>query len=485
MKIVLLDPVGSGIPHLGLLFLSAALKQAGFKDTTFCSIDTASNSFERSEEFFLKQLEEKPLVLITATVPIWVDAVKYAKIAKEKGCFVIVGGPAPTTFGKKILEKYSFIDVVVKGEGELIIGDIAKATTKNDFTGIRGVIWKKDGTIIENEENTLIRDLDSLPFPDYAALDFKSYHGPFAFCTSRGCPYGCEFCFKPIHGRMFRSMSPERVLEQMKWIIKTFPAEFEKVNRTIGFSDDIFNFDMERAEKIAKMIIDQKLNIKMVSVNGFHVRHTNEAFFRLMKKAGFVEIWFGIDAGSEVVLKNLRKGITLDMVRQAVKRAKKAGILTIGGHFIIGLRGDTLEHSRAAIAFIKSIPFDEVGLTHANVLPGTELWDYVKEHGTLLHETDGFDFSAFWQLNHGVIFETSDFPKADRIIAYEEATKVMNYIRRRHIMKPGRVIKLIKDIHSPRDIIWVIGRAFTFITSKDLRARKRKPRPSEIKKVRK
>jgi anaerobic magnesium-protoporphyrin IX monomethyl ester cyclase len=483
MKIVLLDTVGSGIPHLGLLFLSAVLKKAGYNDVVFCSINKSSNSFKRSEEFFLKQLAEKPLVLITATTPIWKISSDYAKIAKNAGCFVIVGGPAPTNLGKKILEKYDFIDAVVRGEGETNIAQIAKGSLTNNFFGIKGVIWRKNGKIIENEPSMLIDDLDSLPFPDYEALDIKSYHGPFALCTSRGCPYNCEFCFKPIHGRKFRSMSPKKVIELIKWIIKTFPKEFERVERTIGLSDDIFNFNIERTKEIARLIIKEKLNIRIVSVNGFHVRSIDEELFPLLKKAGFVEIWFGVDSGSERILKTIGKGITLDLVRRAVTLAKEAGIPTVGGHFILGLTGETLETAREAIAFAKSLPFDEVGFNHANVLPGTRLWDYAVSHGTLLHETDGFDFTAFWQFNHGALFETPEFSKGEREIAFSEASEVTNYIRRKHIMKPGRVLRLLKDIRSPADVLWVVERAFTFVFSKDLRARKKRERPSDVKKA--
>jgi len=483
MKIVLLDSVGSGIPHLGLLFLSASLKKAGHKDVTFCSINKEASSFERSEKYFLDQLKSKPLVLITATTPIWKIASDYAKIAKDKGCFVIVGGPAPTNLGKKVLEKYPFIDAVICGEAELTIDKIAKGSLTNNFFGISGVIWRKGGKIIENESFQLIDDLDSLPFPDYGAMDLKSYHGPFALCTSRGCPYNCEFCFKPIHGRRFRAMTPKKVIELIKWVIKSFPKEFERVERTIGLSDDIFNFDIERTKEIARLLIKEKLNIRIVSVNGFHVRSIDEELFPLLKKAGFVEIWFGVDSGSERILKTIGKGITLDQVRAAVTLAKKAGIQTVGGHFILGLTGETLGTAREAIAFAKSLPFDEVGFNHANVLPGTRLWDYAISHGKLLHETDGFDFTAFWQFNHGALFETPEFSKAERELAFKEATDATNYIRRKHIMKPSRVLRLLKDIRSPADVLWVAERAFTFVFSNDLRARKKRERPSDLKKA--
>lgn|GEM_PF-2402634 len=482
MKIVMLEPVGTGIPPLGLLFLSACLKKNGFPDITLCSINSNSKSYERTEKYFFEQLEHKPLVLITATIPVWKEASDYAKIAKDAGCSVIVGGPGPTIFGRRILEKFPFIDAVTCGEGEENITEIAKSAPKNDFTGINGVIWRKNGEIIENERSGLIKDLDAIPFPDYSILDFKSYHGAFSILTSRGCPYNCEFCFKPVHGNTFRAMSPKRVVEEMKWIIETFPEQFEKANRTFTLADDIFNFDLDRAKKIAHLIIEQNLNVKLVSINGFHVRTVDQELFDLLKKAGLVEVWFGVDAGSESILKTVGKGITLDMVRNAVNYAKKAGIRTVGAHFIIGLTGETLKTAREGIAFAKSLPLDEVGFNHANILPGTRLWTYATTHGEVLHKTDGFDFTSFKQLNSGVIFQTPEFSKEDREIAFEEATKVVNYIKRKHLRNPKRIINFLKEINSVEDLFWAFDRAKTFIFSKNLRNVKRKEKPSALKK---
>ena len=482
MKIVLLEPVGTGIPPLGLLYLSACLKKAGFQDITLCSINESAGSFKRSREFFLQQLSEKPLVLVTSTTPVWKNAFELAKIAKEKGCTIVVGGPAPSIFGKQVLERYPFIDAAVIGEGELVIGKVAKAAAaKKGFEGIPGVVWRKNAKIVENEKNPLIQDLNSLPFPDFGLLDFPTYHGAFSIMTSRGCPYNCEFCFKPVHGNIFRARSPKSVLEEIKWIIQEFPQEFEKAGRTIVFADDIFNFDLERSKAIARAIINVGLKIRLVSVNGFHVRTVDFELFQLLKKAGLEVLWFGVDSGSERVLKNLGKGITLEMVRNAVKLAKKAGIPTVGAHFIIGLSGETLEAARETIAFARSLPLDEVGFNHANVLPGTRLWDYALKHGTLLHETDGFDFSAFKQLNSGVIFETPEFPKKDREKAFEEAVQVIDYFRRKHIMTPKRFLLFLKEIKSLDDFFWALGRIKVFLFAKNLRAQKRPPKPSDLK----
>lgn len=484
MKIVLHEPVGTGIPPLGLLFLSSSLKKAGFSDITLCSVNESSGSFKRSREFFLKQLEAKPLVLITSTTPVWSKAAESAEIAKEKGCFVIAGGPAPSIWGIKILEKYSFIDAVMQGEAELAVAEIAERleSGRMDFSGIKGLSWRKNGKIIENEKNELIPNLDELAFPDFSLLDFQTYHGAFSIMTSRGCPYNCEFCFKPVHGNKFRAMSPEKVIEEIKWVIKEFPEEFEKAKRTIVLADDIFNFDIERAKQIARMIIAENLNIRIVSVNGFHVRTVDEELFRLLQKAGMAELWFGVDSGSEKILKTIGKGITLEQVRNAVALAKKAGIQSIGAHFIIGLEGETLETARDAISFARSLPLDEVGFNHANVLPGTRLWDYALKHGKLLHETDGFDFSEFQQLNKGVIFETPEFSKKDRELAFKEASELIDYFRRRHILKPGRIINFLKEIKSIEDIGWAFERARNFLFAKNLRGIKKKPKPSSLKK---
>lgn len=481
MKIVFVEPVGTGVPPMGLMYLVAMLKKNGFTDVELISLTKDNVSKRRSMDYLLEKLKEKPIVGITSMTPLWTEAVKIAGLAKENGCKVLVGGPGPSIWKEKLLEKYPFIDFVVFGEGEQVITPLIKAIQEDkEPKDIPGVIYRNEtGKIIVGPANPLIKDLDSLPFADRDCIDLKTFHGPFSVLASRGCPYNCAFCFKPVHGTVFRPRSPKNVADEMEWLLKTYPGIAKEFDYRIVIADDIFNLDMKRAKDIADEMVRRKLNCKLVFVNGLHVKHVDLELMQKLKAAGTVELWFACDAGSEKVLANLGKGITLDMVRNAVKLARQAGIPKIGMHFVIGLENETLETAREAIAFAKSLNLDEIGFNHANVLPGTRLWDYALKHGKLLFETDGFDFSAFKQQGFP-FFETPEFPKEDRIKVFNEAIELMDSVRRKHTLRPSNVLKFISTLKSPADVLWALDRARTFFFSKHLRLQKKKPQPSKL-----
>jgi len=487
MKIIFVEPVGTGIPALGPMFLSAVLKRDGFNDVELISLTEGNVSKRRSKEYLFEKLKEKPVVGITSTTPVWAEAVKIAELAKDHGCTVIVGGPGPSIWKEKLLEKYPFIDFVVFGEGEQIIIPLIKAIQEGrEPENLPGVSYRNNkGQIIPGQANPLIKDLDSLPYADRDCLDLQTYHCALSILTSRGCPYNCAFCFKPVHGLVFRTRTPKNVVDEIEWLLKTYPDIAKKVDYRVVIADDIFNLDMKRAKEIADEIIKRKVNCKLVFVNGFHAKHVDLELMQKLKAAGTVEIWFGCDAGSEKILASLGKGVTLDMVRNAVKLARQASIPTIGMHFIIGLEGENIETARETIAFARSLDLDAIGFNHANVLPGTRLWDYAVNYGRLLQETDGFNFAKFKQLEGIPIFETPEFSQKDRIKAFEEAIVLMDEIRRKDTLKPGKILKFVSSLRSPADFLWAIGRAKTFFLSKNLRLQKKKPQPSKLAEYRK
>lgn len=481
---VLFAVVGIGLPPMGLLYLIPPIEKAGYTDIELISLQKNAAEYERSWQRLDDILKKKPkLVGITSTSPMLMDAVEVARRAKKAGAFTIIGGPGPTSSGKAILEKFPEVDMVYKGEAENTILKIVKKIDKGDFdfSGVPGAVWHKGKKIIDNGKNPLIMDLNSLDFPDRKRLSFSTLHGSFSIVTQRGCPYDCAFCFKPIHGRVFRSRTPENVVTEIKQFINEFPKEFEAENRQVVIADDIFNLDLKRAKAVLDAIIKAKLNITLVCVNGFHAKTVDLELFQKYKKAGGKVLWFGADAGSEKILKNLGKHVTLDEIRNAVVLAKKAGIETVGIHFIIGLEDETPETAQETIDFAASLPVDEIGFNHANVLPGTRLWDYATTHGKLLFETDGLDLSKFPTGSPVAKFETPEFTKEQREEAFEKAVVLMDKVRRRSTLKPKKIIGFILGIKSFGDLVWAIGRVKTFLFAKNLRLAQKKPKPSKLK----
>lgn len=490
MKVLFVEPVGTGLPPMGVLYLSSALKEHGYKDIKLASVAESEPSYKRSKQYLMDCLEEKPdFVGITATTPVLIKAIEIAKLAKGHGCFVMIGGAGAANIGKKILERYSFVDALCMGEAELtivkIVGCVEKDKHQPTFFGITGIVWRSEGEIIANKPASLIKDLNALPFPDRSLLDFNTYHGAFSIITSRGCPFNCSFCFKPIHKNIFRGRTPKNVAMEIQDIVERFPEQFKDSDRIIVIADDIFNCDLERAKKVLNAIKDMEVKIKVVAVNGFHVKPVDFELLEKFKEAGGIVLWFGVDSGSEEILSKLGKGITPDMVREAFKLAKKAGIETVGGHFIIGLEGETPATARETIAFAKSLPLDEVGFNHANVLPETRLWDWVMENGKLLYPTDGIDFFHYQQLKGKPVFETPEFTKEEREKAFEEATALTDKVRRRNTLKPKKILRFILSLRSFGDVLWAFDRAKVFFYSRNLRLAKKAMKPSQLRKLEK
>lgn len=480
MKIIFVQPDGSGIPSMGLMSLSAILKEKGYKDIIICDVCEDIPYRERSIDYFKEQLEKKPdIVAFTATTPIWIKTKELIQLARPFCKTIILGGPHSTLFQEKILEVCPQIDIVVCGEADNTIDKLVKAIEKKEkLNKINGLIYKQGNKIIKTKPNDYVQNLDDYPFPDRDAININSYHAPFSILTSRGCPYNCEFCFKTVTGHKWRGRSAESIVKEIEYLITKYPEIAKGPHKAISISDDTFNLDIKRAKKICDLIIKKKLNIEIRSVNGFHAKNTDLELFQKAKKAGFKEIWFGIESGNDKILKNLRKGITKDDVRRAVKLARKAGIESIGGHFILGLSNETPETARDTIEFAKELQLDNLGINHANVLPGTRLWDYIQKHGTILYDYSEMDFSKFRQMAGHPIIETPEFTKKERIEVHKEAMEVSSKIVRKKVISPKNIKKFIFRKNSYKDTIWAIKRLYElcFKTKTDAyRHKKRKP----------
>jgi len=486
MQIVLIQPDGSGIPPLGLMYLSSVLKQAGYRDIQLADISNSSSFRKRTYSHLMELLSRNPdIVGVTSTTPSWRNAVKLCKVAREYCDQLIIGGPHASIFQEELLQKYPFIDVAIYGEADNTIDKIVDGIeNKRSLCGIKGVIYRENGRIKKNEPNPPIKNLDSIPFPDRGILDMGSYHAPFSIITSRGCPYQCIFCSKPVHGNIWRARTPKNVVDEIEYLITTYPKIAKIYDGLITISDDCFNLDLNRAKKICDEIITRKLDVQLACVNGFHVKTVDYELFKKMKTAGCKELWFGVESGNPYVLEKVKKGITLDMVRNAVKLARKAGIKTIGAHFIIGLPEETLETVRDTINFARELKLDVIGFNHAGILPSTELCEFVKNNGRLLYPIKDMDYDEYRQSDPEPQFETPKFSVAERRKAFSEAEALADSVFRRRCLSPKNIMKFLLNLKSFEDLIWAIKRLNTLVLKRNLRLSEYVP-PSSILKKRK
>jgi hopanoid biosynthesis associated radical SAM protein HpnJ len=321
------------------------------------------------------------LVLFTSTPGFNVD-VKIAEMMKDlnpnlKVAFV---GPPVTIEPEKSLRASKAIDFVVKREFDYAIVDFANGKPLEE---IPGVVFRKNGGFQNNPEAPPIENLDALPWATKVYkrdLDFKRYNVPFllnpylSFYTSRGCPAQCTFCLWPqTHsGHRWRLRSTDDIVNECRYVQENFPGLKE-----IFFDDDTFNYQKARTIELCNKL--KALNMTWSCTSRVT---TDYDTLKAMKDAGCRLLIVGYESGDQQILKNIKKGATIDMARRFTANCKKLG-LTIHGDFIVGLPGETRETIQKSIAFAKELDVETIQVSIGHPYPGTEFYDHVKENGLI------------------------------------------------------------------------------------------------------
>ncbi len=475
MDVLFVELNGSGQMRIGIATLAAILKKNGFSVAIADVFANATDPpYMRSKKYLFDQLKKNPrVVAFTATTPSFYYTLSAIKEARKYCDKIIIGGPHATIFREKIIEKVPDIDVVAIGEAEEIITDLIDALiNEKNLSNIRGIAYRdSNGRARMTPPAPLISDLDSLPFPARELLDIDSYHAPFNVMTSRGCPYNCVYCSKPVTNTNWRSRSPENVADELEQAFERYPHAAKKVKRVVGISDDNFTIQKDRAIGICDEIINRDLNINMTCATGIHVNTVSRELLEKMRDAGCSELWFGMETGNAELLAAIGKATTIEKIKHAVKLSKEVGIPAVGGHFIIGLPNETLEKARETVAFMKNLNLDIAGVNQAVPFPSTRLWEYVKAHGKLLVDyEDVVDYRSFMSYGKDKpVFETPEFPARDREIAYMEAVDVIDGMMKKSITSPKNMLHFLTTVRSPNDLIWGVKRFVEVKTKKDLR----------------
>ncbi len=325
------------------------------------------------------------LVLFTSTPGFHVD-VRIAEMMKDlnprlKVAFV---GPPATVEPEKVLAASKAIDFVVRREFEYQIAGYAAGQPLEELPG---VTYRRNGHLVHNREAGFIEDLDALPWvtPIYKRdLDITRYNVPFlqkpfiAFYTSRGCPAVCTFCLWPqTHsGHRWRRRSAEEVAAEARWALEAFPGLKE-----VFFDDDTFNYQKARTIELCRRL--KPLNFTWSCTSRVT---TDYETLRAMKEAGCRLLIVGYESGDPQILRNVKKGATIDMARRFTQDCKKLGLL-VHGDFIVGLPGETRASLRRTIDFAKRLDCETVQVSIAHPYPGTEFYDYAVRNGLLTVES--------------------------------------------------------------------------------------------------
>ncbi len=421
---------------LGLAYVAAVLKNEGQNvEVLDLSVDT-----EKMPVLGDHIVKTQPdMIGITCATQTFRSALEVAKIAKQSlpDVKVIVGGPHPTIMKENILKHPEF-DIAVIGEGEETIAELSHILeVGGSLCSVQGIIWKQGEKIHSNEQRPLIKNLDSLPFPARNLFPLSHYKVAGSIQTSRGCPYRCIYCITSniSPGRTWRARSPANVIAEMQMMYHEFNI------RRFQIMDDDFTVNRKRVFEICDLIRKQKLNINFELFSGVRADLVDEALLRKMKGAGLDGVLFGIESFDDVVLRNIKKDLTVEQALKAIRLAKKVGIpakVTL----MVGNPGDNLKTIRKAMRFIESEDIDYQIFANPIPYPGTELYSWVREHGHLL--LDNWD-NAPDAVGRSPFYYTSDFTLEERLQAWNE---IRNFLINRS--KRAAKKKMIRLVTNPR-----------------------------------
>ncbi len=389
---------------------------------------------------------EPDVVGISAKTQNFASAKIVANIAKtiNKNIVVIMGGVHPTLVGSKVLECLN-VDICVKGEAEQTIVELLNAMDgRIGLDSIPGIIYRKDGKIVENHNRELMQDLDLLPFPheyarevlrDYNAYPKEAFGSIFA---TRGCPYNCFFCgSRQLWGQKVRFRSPENVTKEIMCLQK-------EGLKSVHFEDDTFGINKQYINNLCRAIM---LHCPEISWScEMHSSLVDEETISLMKKSGCGKIQLGIESGNNEILKKIKKGITIESALQACKTVKKYNI-DLQTFFIFGFPWDTKRTMRDTVKAMKQTKSNYLVYNIFTPYPGTEAFELCRQKGLIKEDYDDSLYFHQSPMNHFCSEMTYEqlrrlLSKIERMVDRINYGKLTMWERVMVIFSPGKLRKV-------------------------------------------
>lgn len=306
-------------------------------------------------------------------------AFKMAKMAKKEGCTVIFSSSDSTDRYENYLDNGA--DFILKGEGEQTLAELiaALSTSASDFSKIDGLIYRQQGQTIKTAKRAVMKDLDALPLPAWDLVNMLEYkltwqqkHGYFSMnmSTTRGCPFKCNWCAKPIYGNRYNSRSVAHVVAELKLLKQLYHFDH------IWFCDDIFGLKPGWVNEFAAAVTKENLafTFKIQTRVDLLLEENN---CEALAKAGCETAWVGAESGSQKILDAMDKGTKVEQIYEATRLLKKFKIKP--AFFLqFGYLGETKEDIELTIKMLNDLLPDDIGISVSYPLPGTTFYDKVK-----------------------------------------------------------------------------------------------------------
>ena len=371
---------------LGTLYAAAAVRQRGYSVALFDAMLAESeaewttslslhrprfavlyeDSFNYLSKMCLLRMREAAMVMIAA--------------ARSRGVTVIVAGSDATDHPEQYLDAGA--DLVVSGEGEITLGDVLdklNRRTDQPLATIPGICLRTpDGALLRTPPRPLLRDLDTLAEPAWDLVDVDRYrrlwlarHGYFSMniVTTRGCPYHCNWCAKPIYGQRYTTRTPRQVAAEVARLRTAYHPDH------LWIADDIFGLKPGWIEQFALELTERGSVVPFKCL--MRADGVSEAAAHALRDAGCRTVWIGAESGSQRVLDAMEKGTRVDQIDTAVQRLHAVGI-EVGFFLQFGYPGETYDDIQLTLDMVRRCRPDDIGVSVSYPLPGTPFYERVK-----------------------------------------------------------------------------------------------------------
>ncbi len=394
-------------PPLGTLYAAAIMRNKGYDVALFdamlaedtsawaAALDQYKPRFAVLFEDNFNYLSKMSLLRMRQAAFEMID------MAKARGCVVICGGADETDHADAYLARGA--DYVCIGEGDETLAELIDHLSGKDAPAldqIRSLVFKHDdGAITRTLPRPVINKLDTIPFPAWDLVDRDAYrniwnthHGYYSMnlVTTRGCPFHCNWCAKPIWGQRYNVRSPENVVEEMAWIKERFNPDH------IWFMDDIMGIQDKWIEAFADLLEERRLRIPFKSLNRVDLLLRGKTIPALAR-AGAQIVWVGAESGSQKILDAMEKGTTVEQIYAATRQLHEHGI-KVAFFLQFGYPGETREDIELTLKMVRDLMPDDIGISVSYPLPGTSFYENVKhELGERANWIDSEDLAMLYK----------------------------------------------------------------------------------------
>ena len=414
-------------PPLGLAYNAAILEQNGHEVKILdCYAEnlTEQQTLSRIKKF------SPDLVGVYAMTPLVQEAYKISRMAKQQGITTVIGGPQMFAYPAETVSNPS-IDYGIAWEGEISFPQFTDFLEKKArINEVEGLVYKQGKRIKQNPGRTLAK-LDELPFPARHLLKNNLYGSilskrPYTTTmTSRGCPYHCDYCFKPPTENRMRFRSGKNVADEIEHCIKKYGT------REIWFYDDTFTINRKHVREVCKEILKRRIKISWQAPTRVDVLDENT--LKLMKQAGCEMLRLGIESGDEETLKLMNKKTSLKIIKNAVRMLKQTDI-KIFGFFMLGYPGETLKSMEKTIKLPRELDLDWAMFSKVTPFPKTPLYEKCLKQGLI---------NDYWK---EFTLEKTEHKMMD---VYPEAGRKVDQAFKQFYLRPSYFVKKIKELGEP------------------------------------